>query len=332
MCNLASIALPSFVKNATFDFDAFEDSVRTVTRNLNKVIDRNTYAVREAEMSNMRHRPIGIGIQGLADVFAMLRFPFESAAAREMNRKIFEHLYYAALDASCSLAKQEGTYPSYRGSPISKGILQFDFWNCTERHAGDARWKSLRERIAQFGVRNSLLVAPMPTASTAQILGNQECFEPFTSNINSRRVLAGEFAVVNKHLVRELESHNLWTEDVRLAIIAAGGSVQNIPIIPDEVKELFKTVWETKMRSVIDMAAERAVYIDQSQSLNLFVDSPTHAKLTSTHFYAWKKGLKTGLLLAYETGFRGSEGDGSCGRVAAAKKNECDSVCEACSA
>jgi ribonucleoside-diphosphate reductase alpha subunit len=294
VCNLASISLPYCVADGRFDFDALSRITRTITKNLNKVIDRNLYAREEARMSNLKHRPVGIGVQGLADVFALLDLPFDSAGAAELNRNLFETIYFAALDASCDLARLCGAHSSFEGSPASQGLLQFDLWNVD---VGDARhdWSALKRRIAQFGLRNSLLVAPMPTASTAQILGNNECFEPFTSNIYVRRVLAGEFAVINKHLVRRLESVGLWNEAVRLAIIAGNGSIQHIPEVPDNLKALFKTAWELSMRTLIDLAADRAPFVDQSQSLNLFMAAPTHSKLSSMHFHAWKRGLKTGM-------------------------------------
>ena len=242
----------------------------------------------------MKHRPIGLGVQGLADVFVMMNMPFGSDASRKLNRNIFETMYYASLDASCALAERDGPYESYEGSPASQCKLQFDLWD-VEVDQSRHDWRALRERIFLHGLRNSLLIAPMPTASTAQILGNNECFEPFTSNIYARRVLAGEFAVVNKHLVERLQAKGLWTEDIRQQIIAANGSVQSIREIPDTIKALFRTAWEISMRDVIDLAADRGPFVDQSQSLNLFMANPTHAKLTSMHFYAWKKGLKTGM-------------------------------------
>jgi ribonucleoside-diphosphate reductase alpha subunit len=296
VCNLASISLPRCVRADALDFDQLASVVRVVTRNLDVVIDRNAYARPEARTSNERHRPMGIGVQGLADVFAMLEIPFDSEEAQALNRDIFEVLYYEALSESCALAREKGPYPSYEGSPASRGKLQFDLWGATPTGVGGrCDWGALRASIATHGLRNSLLVAPMPTASTAQILGNNECFEPFTSNVYVRRVLAGEFAVVNKHLVHALERRGLWSDAVRTSIVAHNGSVQAIEAIPSEVRALFKTAWELKMRTVLDMAAARAPYIDQSQSLNLFVAEPTHAKLTSMHFYAWKKGLKTGV-------------------------------------
>lgn len=298
VCNLASISLPYFVIKDDqgrdfFDHDELIRVTSVVTRNLNKVIDRNYYARVEARDSNMRHRPMGIGVQGLADVFALLSMPFDSHQAAVLNRDIFETIYYAAVSTSCELAEAEGPYTSYQGSPCSQGILQFDMWGVVPKRV--VEWNALKERILKHGMRNSLLVAPMPTASTAQILGNNECFEPFTSNLYVRRVLAGEFAVINKHLVRRLEELGLWNEDVRMSIIASNGSIQDIPKIPDDLKGVFKTAWEMSMKTLINMAADRAPFVDQSQSLNLFVARPDHAKLSSMHFYGWKKGLKTGM-------------------------------------
>ncbi len=293
VCNLASIALPKCVDNSSFNFETLMRIVRILVKNLNCVIDRNHYPVPEAKRSNMRHRPIGIGVQGLADVFILCRMPFDSAEARALNRDIFEAIYFAAVDESCELAMQFGAYETFASSPMSEGIFQFDMWDQTpsDRH----NWTALKEKVVQHGIRNSLLVAPMPTASTAQILGNNECFEPYTSNIYSRRVLAGEFAVVNRHLLRDLQKIGLWTSEVRNAIIRDKGSVQNVPEIPDELKQLYKTAWEMKQRTIIDMAADRGAFICQSQSLNLFVREPTANKLSSIHFYGWKKGLKTGM-------------------------------------
>ncbi len=293
VCNLASLALPRFVIDGKFDHDKLFEVTYQVTRNLNKIIDHNYYPVPEAETSNRRHRPIGLGVQGLADVFILLRLPFESDLARLMNRDIFETIYFAAMTASKDLAKEYGAYETFAGSPLSKGIFQFDMWKVKPTDRWD--WESLRQEVMQHGVRNSLLVAPMPTASTSQILGNNECFEPYTSNIYSRRVLSGEFIIVNKHLLRDLVQLGLWNNDMKNRIIAANGSIQQIREIPEEVKELYKTVWEIKQRTLIDMAADRGAYICQSQSLNLFVDTPTASKLTSMHFYGWKKGLKTGM-------------------------------------
>jgi ribonucleoside-diphosphate reductase alpha chain len=293
VCNLASIALPRFVNNGRFDHQKLFDITYVATKNLNKIIDINYYPVPEARNSNLRHRPIGLGVQGLADAFILLGYPFESEEARLLNREIFETIYYAALTASKDLAKINGPYSSYEGSPISKGIFQFDMWNVKPTDRWE--WDVLREEILKYGVYNSLLLAPMPTASTSQILGNNECFEPYTSNIYTRRVLSGEFIVVNKHLLRDLVKLNLWNSDIKNKIVAANGSVQDIDEIPDNIKEVYKTVWEIKQRAVIDMAADRGAFIDQSQSLNLFIQDPNFAKLSSMHFYSWKKGLKTGM-------------------------------------
>jgi ribonucleoside-diphosphate reductase alpha chain len=293
VCNLASIALPRFVEDGSFDFEKLYDITYELTRNLNKVIDGNYYPVPEAENSNMKHRPIGLGVQGLADVFILMRLPFESEMAKLLNRNIFETIYFAAMTASKDLAKIEGAYQSFPGSPLSQGRFQFDLWNVQPSERYD--WNALRKEVMEHGVRNSLLVAPMPTASTSQIFGNNECFEPYTSNIYTRRVLSGEFIIVNKHLLRDLVQLGLWNNNMKNAIIAANGSIQSIPGIPDDVKALYKTVWEIRQRTLIDMAADRGAFICQSQSLNLFVDSPTTGKLTSMHFYAWKKGLKTGM-------------------------------------
>jgi len=293
VCNLASIALPRFVIDGKFDFDKLYEVTTHVTRNLNKIIDQNYYPVIEAENSNLRHRPIGLGIQGLADVFIMLRLPFESDMAKLLNKNIFETIYFAAMTASKEMAKEEGPYSTFHGSPLSKGQFQFDMWHVQPSDRHD--WDGLRAEVMEHGVRNSLLVAPMPTASTSQILGNNECFEPYTSNIYTRRVLSGEFIIVNKHLLKDLIALGLWNNSMKNKIIAANGSVQNIDEIPADIKELYKTVWEIKQRNLIDMAADRGAYICQSQSLNLFVDNPTTSKLTSMHFYAWKKGLKTGM-------------------------------------
>jgi ribonucleoside-diphosphate reductase alpha chain len=293
VCNLASIALPRFVINGSFDQQKLYEVTYQVALNLNKIIDNNYYPVEEARNSNLRHRPIGLGVQGLADVFILLRLPFESDLAKLLNKNIFETIYFAAMTASKDLAIKEGPYSSFQGSPLSKGQFQFDLWNVAPSTRWD--WDSLRKEVMEHGVRNSLLLAPMPTASTSQILGNNECFEPYTSNIYSRRVLSGEFIIVNKHLLKDLISLGLWNNDMKNRIIAANGSVQNINEIPDDIKELYKTVWEIKQRNLIDMAADRGAFICQSQSLNLFVDSPSISKLTSMHFYGWKKGLKTGM-------------------------------------
>jgi ribonucleoside-diphosphate reductase alpha chain len=296
VCNLASIALPRFIEDGQFNHQMLYDVTYKVTKNLNKVIDRNYYPVAEARNSNMRHRPVGLGVQGLADAFIALRYPFTSNEARQLNKDIFETIYFAALKSSCDLAKVDGKYESYEGSPISKGEFQFNLWGVSEDAlSGRWDWKALRQEIAAHGVRNSLLVAPMPTASTSQILGNNECFEPYTTNIYTRRVLSGEFIVVNKHLLLDLVKLGLWNDEMKNAIMASNGSVQGIDAIPDNIKELYKTVWEMSMRDIIDMAADRGLFIDQSQSLNLFVEAPNMGKLTSMHFHAWKKGLKTGM-------------------------------------
>ncbi|MCO6501048.1 MAG: ribonucleoside-diphosphate reductase subunit alpha [Vicingus serpentipes] len=293
VCNLASLALPKFVIDGKFDHQKLFDITYVVTKNLNKIIDNNYYPVEEARNSNFRHRPIGLGVQGLADAFIMLRMPFESDEAKQLNKDIFETLYYASMTASKDLAKKEGTYESYEGSPVSQGIFQYDMWGVTPSDRWE--WDVLKEEVAKYGVRNSLLLAPMPTASTSQILGNNECFEPYTSNIYTRRVLSGEFIVVNKHLLRDLNKLGLWNDELKNKIMIENGSIQNIPEIPQNLKEIYKTVWEIKQRSIIDMAADRGAYICQSQSLNLFVESPNFAKLTSMHFHAWKQGLKTGM-------------------------------------
>jgi ribonucleoside-diphosphate reductase alpha chain len=293
VCNLASLALPRFITNGQFDHQKLYDVTYQVTVNLNKIIDNNYYPVIEAQNSNLRHRPIGLGVQGLADVFILLRLPFESDLAKMLNKNIFETIYFAAMTASKDLAIKDGAYETFAGSPLSKGQFQFDLWNVQPTDRWD--WETLRSEVVKNGVRNSLLVAPMPTASTSQILGNNECFEPYTSNIYSRRVLSGEFVIVNKHLLKDLVSLGLWNNEMKNNIIAANGSIQHIPGIPADIKELYKTVWEIKQRNLIDMAADRGAYICQSQSLNLFVDTPTASKLTSMHFHAWKSGLKTGM-------------------------------------
>lgn len=313
VCNLASIALPRYVRekgvpveshpsklvgsrgsrNRYFDFDKLAEVTAIVTANLNKIIDVNYYPVESAKTSNLRHRPIGIGVQGLADTFILLGMPFDSPEAQQLNKDIFETIYYHALKASSELAAKEGPYETYNGSPVSKGIIQPDMWDVTpsDRWA----WAALREMISKNGVRNSLLVAPMPTASTSQILGNNECFEPYTSNIYSRRVLSGEFVVVNKHLLHDLTEMGLWSPAIKNNIIYEDGSVQKIPEIPDDLKVIYRTVWEIKQRTLVDMAVDRGSYIDQSQSLNIHMDQPNFGKLTSLHFYAWSKGLKTGM-------------------------------------
>jgi ribonucleoside-diphosphate reductase alpha chain len=296
VCNLASIALPMFIKGNEFDHKELFRITKRVTRNLNRVIDRNYYPVKEAENSNMRHRPIGLGVQGLADTFIKLRLPFTCDEAKKLNEEIFETLYFAAVTASMELAKEEGPYSTFKGSPISKGQFQYNLWGLQDEElSGRWDWAKLRKQVMKHGVRNSLLVAPMPTASTSQILGNNEAFEPYTSNIYTRRVLSGEFIVVNKHLLEDLVAQNLWTEDVKDAIMRANGSVQDIDVIPQDIKDLYKTVWELSMKDIIDMSRHRGYYIDQSQSLNLFMENANYSKLTSMHFYAWKSGLKTGM-------------------------------------
>ncbi|XP_034254690.1 ribonucleoside-diphosphate reductase large subunit [Thrips palmi] len=294
VCNLASVAVNMFVKaDKTYDFEKLREVTKIVTKNLNKIIDVNYYPVPEARRSNMRHRPIGIGIQGLADAFILMRLPFESEGAQDLNKKIFETLYFASLEASCELAEQLGPYETYPGCPVSKGILQFDMWKVTPSDLWN--WDELRSKIAKHGVRNSLLLAPMPTASTAQILGNNESIEPYTSNIYTRRVLSGEFQVVNHHLLRDLTDCDLWDDDMKNEIISNGGSIQGIERIPKEIRDLYKTVWEISQKTVIKMAADRGAYIDQSQSLNIHIAEPNYGKLTSMHFHAWKLGLKTGM-------------------------------------
>lgn len=293
VCNLASLSLPKYVVDGQFDHQKLFEVTQVITRNLNKIIDLNYYPVEEARNSNLRHRPIGLGVQGLADVFILLRMPFESEEARKLNRDIFETIYFAACSASHELAKEEGPYSTFEGSPASKGLLQFDLWDVQPSDRWD--WAGLKQGIVKDGLRNSLLVAPMPTASTSQILGNNECFEPYTSNIYTRRVLSGEFIIVNKHLLRDLVDLGLWNDGLKNKIIAANGSVQHIPEIPAHIKELYKTVWEIKQRTLIDMSADRGAFICQSQSLNLFMENPTYAKLSSMHFHAWKQGLKTGM-------------------------------------
>lgn len=315
VCNLASIALPRFVKeegghqigrkavkltgslgseNRFFDHAKLFEVTKQVTRNLNKIIDVNYYPAKEAQNSNLRHRPVGIGVQGLADAFILLGMPFDSEEAKQLNKEIFETIYFAALTASCDAAEVEGPYSSFEGSPVSQGILQFDMWGvepASTRHD----WAGLKERIKQVGVRNSLLLAPMPTASTSQILGNNECFEPYTSNIYARRVLSGEFTVVNQHLLSDLTELGLWTPALKNMLIASNGSIQAIQGIPDNLKAIYRTVWEVKQRHLVDMAADRGAYIDQSQSFNVHMSDPNFGKLTSLHFYAWKRGLKTGM-------------------------------------
>jgi ribonucleoside-diphosphate reductase alpha chain len=296
VCNLASIALPMFIEENAFDHKELFRVTKQVTKNLNRVIDRNYYPVPEAQNSNFRHRPVGLGVQGLADAFISLRMPFTSDEAKKLNQEIFETIYFAALTASMEEAQKDGAYKTYKGSPISKGEFQHNLWGVEDSElSGRWDWGNLRKEIKKHGVRNSLLVAPMPTASTSQILGNNECFEPYTSNIYTRRVLSGEFIVVNKHLLEDLVKLGLWTEDLKQELMKANGSVQNIDIIPEDLKELYKTVWELSMKDIIDMSRQRGYFIDQSQSLNLFMEGATTAKLTSMHFYAWKSGLKTGM-------------------------------------
>ncbi len=303
VCNLASIALPRFVRgegkgsigsaNRHFDFEKLAEVTRAVTQNLNKIIDANYYPVETARVSNMRHRPIGIGVQGLADAFILLGMPFDSPEAKQLNKDIFETMYFAALSASCDLAERDGPYETYQGSPVSKGVLQHDMWGVpdTDRHM----WDLLRVKIAKHGVRNSLLMAPMPTASTSQILGNNECFEPYTTNMYVRRTLSGEFTVVNHHLLSDLMTLGLWDANMKSLIVAHNGSVQNIPGIPEEIKSMYKTVWEIKQKDLVDMAVDRGAYIDQSQSFNVHMTDANFTKLTSLHFYSWKNGLKTGM-------------------------------------
>jgi ribonucleoside-diphosphate reductase alpha chain len=296
VCNLASIALPMFVEDGKFDHQKLYDVTYKVTYNLNQVIDRNYYPVVEARNSNMRHRPVGLGVQGLADTFIKLRMPFDSEEAKALNKEIFETMYFAAVSSSKDQAVKDGAYETYEGSPISKGQFQHNLWGVKDEElSGRWDWKELREEVEKHGVRNSLLMAPMPTASTSQILGNNECFEPYTSNVYTRRVLSGEFIVVNKHLLNDLIELGLWNDDMKNALMATNGSVQNIEGVPDNLKAIYKTVWEISMRDILDMAADRGMFIDQSQSLNLFMESPNMGKLTSMHFYAWKKGLKTGM-------------------------------------
>jgi ribonucleoside-diphosphate reductase alpha subunit len=297
VCNLASIALPKYVnkETRTFNFDKLHEVTKTVTKNLNRVIDRNFYPVETARRSNMKHRPIGLGVQGLADVFILCGLPFDCEESRTLNAHIFETMYHAALEASSELAEIEGSYESFEGSPASQGILQPDMWEGPTKFSGRYDWDAMKERVKTKGLRNSLLLAPMPTASTAQILGNNECFEPYTTNIYLRRTLAGEFVVVNKHLVEDLKKVGLWSKEMKDLMVKAGGSIQNIVDIPDDIKNLYKTVWEISQKCIIDMAADRGHFIDQSQSMNLFVESPTLSKLSSMHMYAWKAGLKTGM-------------------------------------
>ncbi|ADM12412.1 ribonucleoside diphosphate reductase [Encephalitozoon intestinalis ATCC 50506] len=293
VCNLGSISLPMFVKNKKFDFESLKDVVRILTINLNKVIDFNYYPVEESKRSNMKHRPIGIGVQGLADLFAILRLPFDSDEARNLNKDIFETMYYSALETSCKLAEKEGPFESYEGSPISKGIFHFEL--AGKKASNNWDWEGLRERIKKYGTRNSLLIALMPTAGTSQIFGNNETFEPFISNIYTRRTHAGEFQIVNKHLINDLSELGLWSYEMKNLIIENEGSIQNITTIPKKIRDIYKTAWEIKMKAVIDLAADRQVFVDQSQSLNVFVAKPTYSQLTSMHFYGYHCGLKTGM-------------------------------------
>ncbi len=293
VCNLASISLPKFVKNGVFDFEELHRVTRVITRNLNKIIDINYYPVKEAENSNFRHRPIGIGVQGLADAFILVREPFDSPGAKQLNKDIFETIYHASVLESNLLAQKDGSYETFKGSPASKGILQFDMWNVKPSDRYD--WAGLKKEIKKTGMRNSLLLAPMPTASTSQILGNNECIEPYTSNLYSRRTLSGEYIIVNKHLLKDLIERGLWNEDMKERLMMSNGSVQDFTDIPQDLKDLYKTVWEISQKVIIDLSADRGAYVCQSQSLNLFVENPNFGKLTSMHFYAWQKGLKTGM-------------------------------------
>ena len=295
VCNLASISLSKFVDEdkKSFDFQKLHDITKVITRNLNRIIDINYYPIPEAKNSNFRHRPIGIGVQGLADAFILMRMPFDSQEAIELNKEIFETIYHAAVEESCAQAKIHGTYETFKGSPASKGILQFDMWGVTPSNRYD--WDALKEKVKSIGLRNSLLLAPMPTASTSQILGNNECFEPYTSNIYTRRTLSGEYIIVNKHLLKDLTKLGLWNDELKQKLMAANGSVANIPEIPADLKALYKTVYEISQKVIIDQAADRGAFICQSQSLNLFVENPNFGKLSSMHFYGWQKGLKTGM-------------------------------------
>ncbi|NOT37144.1 MAG: ribonucleoside-diphosphate reductase subunit alpha [Saprospiraceae bacterium] len=294
VCNLASISLPKYVINGVFDFKKLEEVTAVITKNLNRIIDVNYYPIQEAKNSNFRHRPIGIGVQGLADAFILLRMPFDSAEARQLNKEIFETIYYAAVKASCEIAKELGPYETFKGSPMSEGIMQFDMWNVTPTK-GRYDWDALKKEVIQHGIRNSLLLAPMPTASTSQILGNNECFEPYTSNFYTRRTLSGEYMVINKHLLDDLIKLGMWNKEMKENLMAHNGSIQNIPDIPTELKELYKTAWELSQKALIDMSADRGAFICQSQSLNLFMENATFGKLSSMHFYSWQSGLKTGM-------------------------------------
>jgi ribonucleoside-diphosphate reductase alpha chain len=296
VCNLASIALPKYIVNGEFNHELLYETTKQIVRNLNNVIDLNYYPTEETKRSNFRHRPVGLGIQGLADVFCLLGIAFESELADKIQVEIFETIYFAALTSSKEIAQKEGAYETFEGSPLSQGILQYQMWGKTDKDtSGRWDWKSLRKEIIKYGVRNSLLVAPMPTASTAQILGNNEAFEPFTTNLYLRRTLGGEFVVINKHLVKDLLKIGMWNDAIKNKLIMENGSVQNIPEIPTELKEIYKTVWEMSQKRIIQMAANRSVYIDQSQSMNLFMDNVTKPKLLAAHIYGWKMGLKTGM-------------------------------------
>lgn len=294
VCNLASISLPKFVQNGVFDFAKLEEVTRVITRNLNRIIDINYYPIPEAQKSNFRHRPIGIGVQGLADAFILMRMPFDSNEARKLNKEIFESIYYAAVSESCTLAKQFGPYETFKGSPMSNGEMQFDLWK-VQPTPGRYDWDTLKKQVIEHGIRNSLLLAPMPTASTSQILGNNECFEPYTSNFYTRRTLSGEYMVINKHLLDDLIKLGLWNKEMKEMLMAHNGSIQNISGIPAELKELYKTAWELSQKALIDLSADRGAFICQSQSLNLFMENATYGKLSSMHFYSWQSGLKTGM-------------------------------------
>ncbi|HMW39710.1 MAG: ribonucleoside-diphosphate reductase subunit alpha [Saprospiraceae bacterium] len=294
VCNLASISLPKFVQNGVFDFAKLEEVTRVITRNLNRIIDINYYPIPEAQKSNFRHRPIGIGVQGLADAFILMRMPFDSNEARKLNKEIFESIYYAAVSESCTLAKQFGPYETFKGSPMSNGEMQFDLWK-VQPTPGRYDWDALKKQVIEHGIRNSLLLAPMPTASTSQILGNNECFEPYTSNFYTRRTLSGEYMVINKHLLDDLIKLGLWNKEMKEMLMAHNGSIQNIAGIPAELKELYKTAWELSQKALIDLSADRGAFICQSQSLNLFMENATYGKLSSMHFYSWQSGLKTGM-------------------------------------
>ena len=331
VCNLASMALPAFVSEGRFDFVKLAEMTAIVVDNLNRVIDGNYYPTPKTQVSNVRHRPIGLGVQGLADVFLLLGYPFASEEARELNRQIFETMYYAALSKSCDLAERDGPYETFAGSPASLGLLQFDLWSAATPSQARYDWLALKERIQRVGLRNSLLLAPMPTASTSQILGYNECVEPITSNIYSRRTLAGEFVLANKYLMRELIDLGLWNDKIKNNIIANHGSVQHIDVIPEAVREKYKTVWEIPMRALIDMAADRGVYVCQSQSLNLWMEDPTYASLTSMHFYAWTKGLKTGIYYLRRRG-RHQAQQFTIEPEAAASHVDEEEICEMCSA